>query len=131
MEHLFGEFALDFAVSDAEDERLFGVGGHALLVGDAEVVVEDVVAVHLDDELLGRQRSAGVGSVLAAEAFQLRVVRLPPLAAGAVADPGPGVAQVAVRLPVAAVQRAVRHAQQLRPLLQVQLSILMGERGRK
>ena len=52
------------------------------------------------------------------------LVGVPPLAAGAVADAGPGVAQVAVALAVPTVQRAVGHAQQLGALLQVQFAVL-------
>ena len=57
---LFGELALDLAVADAEDQRLFGggVGGRFGVddAGQVDVVdvVQHVVAVHLDDQLLGR-----------------------------------------------------------------------------
>ena len=122
------QFPLHFTVSDAEHQRLF-TGPDATDATDArrrsrrlrrrehdDVIVHDVIAVDLDDQLLG--------DVLAAlQPFvHLVRVRLPPVAggrrqgaadqaAGPVAHPRPRVPQVAVALPVAAVERAVRYPQ--------------------
>jgi len=130
---LLDEFPLHFTVPDAEHQRFLTgrLVDFALACGgrrehdDVIVASHNVVTVDFHDQFLG-----GTGAIALVHLVR---VRFPPVARSGDADgaggaavphPGPCVAQVAVALPVAPVQRAVGNSQKLRPFLQVQLPIL-------